>query len=238
MKYIFISDLHLSSDTIASNILFYNLLNQWRGQIDSLYILGDFFDYWLGDDENTKFNLEMKDKFKNFTKYTPVYFIVGNHDFTLGKKFCRDTGIKIISDCSVLVTQKHRILLSHGDDFCSLDIDYHKMKKVLRNKFLLYLLLKLPLAWRYKLKQKIEHKSLSKTNTKPSETYVVVNSTIIEFCNKYNTDIVIHGHTHNPGIYNITDGKQIIKRIEIPDWADRKPGGYVSFEEDNFTLYY
>ena len=251
MKYIFISDLHLSPDTKEANTLFYNLLNQWKNNIDALYILGDFFDYWLGDDDSNEFIEEMKTKLNQFTQQTPIYFIVGNHDFTIGKRFCRETGVKLIQDCTVLKTAKHNILLSHGDVFCTLDVGYQKMKKILRNRLLLFILLRLPIAWRYKIKQKIENKSGAVSHIKSREIYNVVDMTVAEYCIKYATDIVIHGHTHNPGKYTIdvdaldtniatqnsnfnTPSK--ILRVEIPDWSDHKIGGYVLLDGDNITL--
>jgi len=89
MKLAFVSDLHLSPETHISNKMFLDLLNQWRDELDALYILGDFFDYWLGDDDSNEFISTIKESFANFTKFKPIYFIGGNHDFAIGKRFCR-----------------------------------------------------------------------------------------------------------------------------------------------------
>ena len=133
MRLIFISDLHLSSDTEENNQLFYELLNKWQVDIDALYILGDFFDAWLGDDDSNLFIEQMKLHLREFTKKKPIYYIRGNHDFAVGRRFERQTGVKILKDCSVIEVANNRILLTHGDVFCSLDVGYQRLKKIIQN---------------------------------------------------------------------------------------------------------
>ena len=97
MKLIFISDLHLAHDTPEKNQLFYALLKNWRGKVDALYILGDFFDYWLGDDDDNQFIREIKSALCEFSQITPIYFRGGNHDFAVGKQFAQETRIAFLS---------------------------------------------------------------------------------------------------------------------------------------------
>lgn len=237
MKLIFISDLHLSPNTQGNNQLFLSLMQQWVNNIDGLYILGDFFDYWLGDDDDNQFISEIKACFKGFTKYTPIYFIGGNHDFALGNKFANETGIKILQDCYVLEADNRRILLSHGDRFCTLDISYQRMKKILQNPLIVYLLKKIPLAWRYKLKNKLEKESNTSYNQGYSYKYKVVDNTIAKHIAKYRADTVIHGHTHDPGYYTVQIANDIlIPRIEIPDWANSNSGGFVVMNNGKITI--
>ncbi|MDQ5920829.1 MAG: UDP-2,3-diacylglucosamine hydrolase [Pseudomonadota bacterium] len=236
MKLVFISDLHLSIQTPDKNEVFYSLMNKWQHELDALYILGDFFDFWCGDDDDNVFIRKIKTSFRSFTHRAPIYFIRGNHDFGLGRKFAKDTGITIIKDMSILKTPKQTILLSHGDAFCTLDIAYQRLKLILQNPIVMFILRQLPLAWRYKIKDKLEHKSGITFNAKPQETYHVVNSTIIQFAKKHGANIVIHGHTHNPGLYEIKANNCTISRFEIPDWADRAPGGYIMLDNEEFTI--
>lgn len=237
LKLAFISDLHLSPEEPSKNKLLINLLNQWQNELDGLYILGDFFDYYLGDDDNNPFMLSIKEAFSKFTTTTPIYFLGGNHDFGIGKKFVKETKIQLIKDLSVITVLDNNILLSHGDTFCTLDTKYQRMKKILQNPLILFILRKTPLSWRYKLKEKLEHESTVVFNNQPQETYNVVDSTIIRIAREKNTNIVIHGHTHNPGKYLINSGNQTIERFEIPDWMDNTPGGYILLEDNSINIH-
>ncbi|MFN8770702.1 MAG: UDP-2,3-diacylglucosamine diphosphatase [Neisseriaceae bacterium] len=238
MKLVFISDLHLSPHTVEKNIVFLSLMKNWMGNISALYILGDFFDYWLGDDDVNTFTTEMKRCFNKFTKSTPIYFISGNHDFGIGKRFAKETGIQILKDCHLLEDGNKRVLLSHGDIFCTLDKGYQRMKKILQNPLTKYILKKIPLAWRYKLKNMLEKQSNDAYNPNRAHKYKVVDKTIAKYAKKFNANVIIHGHTHDPNYYTVTlkDGSQI-QRIEIPDWVHRKPGGYVEFNLDKFNIH-
>jgi UDP-2,3-diacylglucosamine hydrolase len=238
LKLAFISDLHLSPDTPENNQILFNLLESWQQSLDGLYILGDFFDYYLGDDDNNEFMLSIKHAFREFTRHTPIYFLVGNHDFGVGKIFVHETGITIIRDLTTIKVANNTILLSHGDTFCTLDVKYQRMKKILQNPILMYILRKTPLSWRYKLKDTLEKKSANAFNSMPQDTYHVVDSTIINFAKQKHANIVIHGHTHKPGRYLIKADNLTIIRHEIPDWADRDGGGYIMLEDDNIHIHY
>ena len=238
MKIAFISDLHLSDQTVTSNQLFYKLMSRWQDELDALYILGDFFDFWCGDDDDNAFLREMKNVLASFAKVKPLYFITGNHDFAISSLFAKQTGVTLLPDMSVLHVGSNTILLSHGDTFCTLDIAYQRLKKILQNRVTLFILRRLPLSWRYKIKDKLEHKSGETFNSKPQETYHVVEASVIEYADRYNANIVIHGHTHRPNIYKIKTDGRIIIRYEIPDWADRAPGGYILLEDDKIEIKY
>ena len=237
MKLVFISDLHLSENTLEHNKIFYKLMKQWQNELDALYILGDFFDFWCGDDDDNEFIREIKNSFKAFTKHKPIYFLGGNHDFGVGKRFAKETGIKFITDMTTLKVGNNTILLSHGDTFCTLDISYQKLKKVLQSPLTIFILRLLPLSLRYKIKDKLEHKSNETFNAKPQETYHVVADTVIQYANKYNANVVIHGHTHRPNLYKINTPNGTISRYEIPDWADHNPGGYIMLDNDNIEIH-
>jgi len=239
MKIAFISDLHLSPQTSEANQVFYNLMQKWKNELDALYILGDFFDYWLGDDDDNDFINQIKVTLKHFSLKAPIYFIGGNHDFGIGKKFAKETGISILKDCTLLNVNNYRILLSHGDVFCSLDIGYQRMKKILQNPITMFILRKIPLSWRYKLKDMLKNKSSSTSyNPYNQHIYQVVDNTVAQFAKKYKADVVIHGHTHKPNYYHVKlDDNIVITRIKIPDWVNRKPGGYVILEDTTIKIY-
>ena len=235
---IFISDLHLSEDTPDRNQLFISYLKKWRGNIDALYILGDFFDYWLGNDDKTHFTTMIKNYLKEFTEYTPIYFIGGNHDFAIDDEFAHDTNIKLLSDCSIINIDNTKILISHGDIFCTLDVKYQRMKKVLQNKLVVYLLKKIPLSLRRKLKDKLQKESHEAYNKTKPETYNVVDDAIYQHAKQTNANFVVHGHTHRPGYYLVMSNKNIVPRIEIPDWTKKPYGGFVTYNNNEFNVLY
>lgn len=238
MQIAFISDLHLSENTPDQNQLFHTQMDKWKNELDALYILGDFFDFWCGDDDDSDFIRAIKNSLKRFSTQKPIYFLWGNHDFAIGKKFAKETGVILIKDCTILSVGSRRILLSHGDIFCTLDTAYQRLKKVLQNPMLKWLLLRTPLSWRYKIKDKLEHTAGKSFNTKPQETYHVVDATIAKIAEKYKADTVIHGHTHNPNYYTVNTKHGIISRIEIPDWVDRQAGGYVLLRDEEIQIYF
>lgn len=100
----------------------------------------------------------------------------------------------------------------------------------------MFLLRQIPLSWRYKLKEKLEHKASGSFNTKPQEIYHVVDSSIAKIANQHRANIIIHGHTHNPGCYTINSTHGTLTRFEIPDWADRPAGGYVLLDNDHIEI--
>ena len=240
MQIAFISDLHLSPNTPDKNQLFYCLLQKFvDDKFDALYILGDFFDYWLGDDDINEFSQAMINKFTQATKHLKIYFLHGNHEFAIGKVFCQQTGIQRIQDMTTLYTGEHKILLSHGDTFCTLDLGYQKMKRIIQNPVVIAILRKLPLSMRYKIKALMErgsHATNHKT-PKPPETYHVVDSAIIDFADKYGADTIIHGHTHRPGHYSIQRAEASrLNRYETPDWEDHEAGGYLVYSNNCFKF--
>ncbi len=236
MRLIFISDLHLSPNTIAANQKFYQLLEQWYGKIDGLYILGDFFDYWIGDDDENQFTKEISSQFAKFSKLHPIYFRGGNHDFALGKIFAKKSGIHLIPDLHTIKVEDKTILLSHGDTFCTLDIGYQKLKSIIQNPIVMFILKKIPLSWRYKLKELLEKKSHTTHNMKPEHYYMVVNETIHTLAKQSHANIVIHGHTHRPGCYTSNLNNHQITRYEIPDWQDNPIGGYIELFENKINI--
>lgn len=236
MNLIFIADLHLKPDSQSKNQIFFRLLASWQQRIAALYILGDFFDYWIGDDDDNPFIREIKQHLQQFTRHTPLYFKGGNHDFAVGKKFAQQTGIQLIKDLTTIRFGQHTMLLSHGDTFCTLDVSYQNMKRILQNPIIMFLLLKLPLKLRYKLKEILERKSANQTNLKPAHVYAVVNDSIAKLAQLATANVVIHGHTHHPGHYSITTANANIERYEIPDWEDHYPGGYIEVSKTAVTI--
>ena len=109
MQIAFISDLHLSENTHLQNQIFHAQMSKWQNELDALYILGDFFDFWCGDDDSNDFICAIKHSLQTFSAHKPIYFLWGNHDFGIGKKFAKETGVTLIKDCTMLTVGTHKI---------------------------------------------------------------------------------------------------------------------------------
>ena len=151
-KTLFISDLHLSAEQPAMAELFIQSLTSAGNEVDAIYILGDLFETWIGDDDFSIFNQQIKKALFSVTQRgIPVYILHGNRDFLLGKRFLSETGCHLLPDESIVTVYDTPVLLMHGDTLCTRDITYLKSRRLMRNRLIQFLFLCLPLSWRQKL---------------------------------------------------------------------------------------
>ncbi|WP_180134930.1 MULTISPECIES: UDP-2,3-diacylglucosamine diphosphatase [unclassified Acinetobacter] len=213
MTYLFIADLHLSPEHPRLVRGFLALLEQYKTQHTQLYILGDWFNAWIGDDFTAPWLDEIIAALKDFTALgNQIYFQVGNRDFALGQKFLDKFHGQLLQDVDYLHIGNYKIRLEHGDLLCTDDVSYQKFRKVIRNPFLLGFLKSLPLSFRQKIANGFRKKS---TETKQVKSYDImdVNAEAVEKALEQ-ADLLIHGHTHRPQIHDV-HGKS---RIVLGDW--------------------
>ena len=130
MTIAFISDLHLEPVENDKTLGFFNFLDSAQNKYQQLYILGDFFEYWIGDDDNEPVNLSIQQKLKVATDSgLDIFFVHGNRDFLIGSKFEKNTGVKIIEDMTLIEIGNKSVMVAHGDSFCTDDVEYQEMKK-------------------------------------------------------------------------------------------------------------
>lgn len=231
---IFISDLHLSEHTPQLNQLFQRCLNQWQGNIDALYILGDFFDVWIGDDDDSDFIRNIKSQLKQFTSSTPVYFMHGNRDFLLGKQFAAETGIDLIEAPQLTQLYGQDYLLVHGDELCTNDLAYQQFRMQTRNPLWQMAVLNKPLAERRMLAGQIRQMSETRKNSEGKSEISDASEngieTLMSCQNQERLPTLIHGHTHRPAVHEHLCHGVPFKRYVIQDWADDK-GGYLAVDE-------
>lgn len=222
-KTIFIADLHLSDDEVVLCRLFQQSLQRWQGQIDALYILGDLFDVWIGDDALNESSQQVMQSLKTFTQSCPVYFIAGNRDFLIGEDFFRQTGVQKLPEIMPISLYGKHYLLSHGDEMCTADISYLRFRSVIRKKWMQTLLLSLPIG----LRQKIAAKMRTSSQQRKKMVGLSPISDITEQGLQSNlhaypaTQIVIHGHTHRPAHHLHEWGERKIERFVLPDWRNQ-----------------
>lgn len=215
MTYLFISDLHLSPDHPRLVRGFLALLNEYQNKKTQLYILGDWFNAWIGDDYTAPWLDEIVSALQAFTTAgNQVYFQVGNRDFALGQKFLSQFNGILLPDVYLLNIQQHTFRLEHGDALCTDDIAYQRFRKVIRNPVLLGLIKRTPLSFRQKLANGFRKKS-SETKQLKSYDIMDVNAQAVESVIEQ-VDYLIHGHTHRPEIHQL----QNKQRIVLGDWRE------------------
>ncbi|MCO6503843.1 MAG: UDP-2,3-diacylglucosamine diphosphatase [Snodgrassella sp.] len=230
---IFISDLHLSEQTTLLNQLFQRCLHQWQGKIDALYILGDFFDVWVGDDDDSEFIRTIKSQLKQFTSITPIFFMHGNRDFLLGRQFASETGIHIIEAPLLTNLYGKSYLLVHGDELCTDDLAYQQFRAQSRNPLWQMAVLTKPITERRMLAGQIRQMSETRKNNegKNEISDATENGVQALIASQDLKDLptLIHGHTHRPAVHEHYYEENLFKRYVIQDWADNY-GGYLAVD--------
>ena len=235
MSTLFISDLHLSGERENITELFISFLDQRAYQADALYILGDLFEVWLGDDfikpDYQQSLLKMKQLSENGL---PLYFMPGNRDFLMTEKFTELSGATLLNDPTIIDLYGTPTLLMHGDTLCIDDIEYQKFRKMVRDPLFISDFLSKSVEERIAISTKYREISKSETASKEMDIMDVnqqeVEHSMIE--NKVNQ--LIHGHTHRPAIHDFTVEDKIMKRIVLGDWY--KKGSVLNCNEKGCQL--
>lgn len=204
----FISDLHL---TPAEKRLdtFYLFLNSLPKTCKGLFILGDFFDYWIGLDIHQSEYQNLQDKLKSF--HCPIFFLPGNRDFLIEDTWLKDTNLIKLSDPAKICINDKDIMLTHGDQLCLNDKNYQIFRRITRNHFTRSLFLNLPKAIRKFIFKQIRN---NKQKDVFLNKYAIDEPSVEKLCNLHQVNVIIHGHIHMPGIH--VNGQ--IKRIVLDEW--------------------
>jgi len=222
-----VSDLHLSETRPQANEAFFAFVEDKARKADALYILGDLFEYWIGDDDLADpFNGIISGSLKSLTgSGVKLFLMQGNRDFLFGERFCEATGAVLLQDPSVVPIAGEKTLLMHGDTLCTDDIDYQAWRKTARSSAWQRDFLAKPvdrrrgeiLALRSKSKQAILGKS--------EQVMDVSETAVRDAFARHGVRRLIHGHTHRPGRHAVQVDGQRCERWVLPDWYGR--GGYL-----------
>lgn len=202
---------------------FLAFLKELQGSASALYILGDLFEYWAGDDDlDDPFNQQIIHAFRKLSESGVAIFLMhGNRDFLIGATFCRASGTKLLSDPTLIELAGQRILLSHGDDLCTDDIDYQEFRKQVRTPEWQAQFLSQPLENRKKQIEAIRARSELEKTTKHLAIMDVNPQAVMHRLREFQPDLFIHGHTHRPNVHSINlDGKSV-KRLVLGDWYEQ-----------------
>ncbi|AZD16745.1 UDP-2,3-diacylglucosamine diphosphatase [Pseudomonas chlororaphis] len=230
-----ISDLHLEEERPDITRAFLDLLGGRARSAQALYILGDFFEVWIGDDAMTPYQLSICQALRELSDSgTQVFLMHGNRDFMLGKAFCKAAGATLLKDPSVVDFYGEPVLLMHGDSLCTRDEAYMRMRRYLRNPVSLWILRHLPLRTRHKLARKLRNESRAQTRMKANDIVDVTPDEVPRIMQAFKVRTLVHGHTHRPAIHKLQIGDQPAKRIVLGDW-DRQ-GWALQVDEQGFQL--
>lgn len=228
---LFISDLHLEDSHTHITTLFLRFLTEKASHCDALYILGDLFETFIGDDENTPLHQKVTQGLSQLSAAgVPIYLMHGNRDFLLGKAFAKRCQATLIPDPTVIDLYGKRTLLMHGDTLCTQDVKYLAFRKKARNVFLQ----KLFLARSLKKRQAIAAKAreLSRIHTQQTNTAIldVTPSEVPRIMQQHDAQHLIHGHTHRPGFHYLRQQDRFLFRAILGDWE--KTGYFLACDID------
>jgi UDP-2,3-diacylglucosamine hydrolase len=220
---LFISDLHLDGSRPEITGLFLKFLEEEARKASSLYILGDFFEVWIGDDDGDLHHAQVMAGLKALTTAgVPMYLMHGNRDFLIGKRFAERTGVRLLTDPKVVDLGGSPTLLMHGDTLCTDDLQYQRARRLLRNPLVQGIYLALPLSLRRRIAAFARAKSKSDTAAKAAYIMDVNQQAVESVMVQHGVRRLIHGHTHRPGVHRFksADGKPM-ERIVLGDWYEQ-----------------
>lgn len=231
MAILFISDLHLSPERPEVTRAFLGFLESQAASAEALFVLGDLFEAWIGDDDTCPTGIEVTKAFKQLTDKGVALFIQhGNRDFFIGKRFCKATGAILLADEHLVEYMDDTVLAMHGDTLCTDDVDYIRFRKRIRHPISQFLLLSLPLKYRQKLASGMRAKSKAANANKPSAIMDVNAQAVDSVMSNHQVKTLIHGHTHRPDRHQHSHGERIV----LGDWHDK--GWYVIWDNNGLEL--
>jgi len=235
MTTLFISDLHLSAERPEITQAFHYLLQNIAPKADALYILGDLFEVWLGDDLISPDYQESISQLRALSdKNVPIYVMRGNRDFLFGTQFEALTGVSLIDDPTIIDLYGTKTLLMHGDTLCTDDIKYQEFRIMVRNPdFQNDFLNKTP-AERIAIAKQLRDTSKAEMDSKSEEIMDVNLTTVLKEFTQHNVQNMIHGHTHRPAIHELDVNDNPATRIVLPDWYDK--GSVLIYTKTGFTV--
>lgn len=219
---LFISDLHLQESQPEILQLFYRFLQQQAPHADALYILGDLFEVWLGDDDNQAFLQPIKNALKTLTlRGVPVYVMAGNRDFLLGQRFAQESGCQLLQDPTLIDLYGQPVLLTHGDLLCTQDKRHQYFRRFVQHPWVRRFLLAMPLSLRRKMGRRLRYLSYHRTQRLMDNIMDVTPAAVQKLMTHYQVARLIHGHTHRPAIHNGLVAGQNFSRMVLGAWHEQ-----------------
>jgi len=232
---LFISDLHLEANRPEIADQFLRFLETESLHAERLYILGDLFESWVGDDDPNEHYAWIKQALRKLTRRgIPVFFMHGNRDFMIGEAFAEETGVTVIEDPSIIEIYGNSVLLSHGDAYCTDDVEYQGMREMSRDPEWQAMMLGKSLEERLLFAAQARATSKASSSSIKEDITDVNTDAIDEALRAAGVYIMVHGHTHRPAVHDFVVDGQPARRIVLGDWYDQ--GSVIRWDKNGPVL--
>ncbi|TMM46782.1 UDP-2,3-diacylglucosamine diphosphatase [Colwellia ponticola] len=233
----FIADLHLSENRPDISACFLNFLNTDAKQAEKLYILGDLFEAWVGDDDDSPYLKNIADALTTLSNSgTEIFYIHGNRDFLLGKRYAKKASMSLLPEIKTIDLYGQHVVIMHGDTLCTRDVDYQHFRKKSRTWWWQAAIKSLPLFVRKKIAENYRKKSAAATAIKSQDIMDVTENEVVKCLEEYNSQLLIHGHTHRPAVHQLCANGASAQRIVLGDWYEQ--GAWLKVTPDSIELLY
>ena len=235
MTTLFVADLHLDAASPEIARQFHAFLAGEARSADALYILGDLFEAWLGDDDPDPAARATVAALRSLVDSGVRCFVMhGNRDFLIGERFCRETGAILLADGVVVELYGERVLLMHGDALCTEDVSYQRLRRIVRNPIVRWILRNMSLNRRRALARRMRAGSRAHIGVTPAEIMDVNTAAVAQALREAGVATLIHGHTHRPAVHGLSVDDNPARRIVLGDWYTQ--GSVLVWSRDGFQL--
>ena len=235
MATLFISDLHLEPARPEIGEQFLAFLAGPARKADALYILGDLFEAWIGDDDPNPYYAQMRSAIRELSDSgVPVFFMHGNRDFMIGQQFATEAGLTLLDDPHPLELHGENVLLSHGDALCTDDLEYQQVRAMTRNPDWQAMMLSKSVEERIAFAVQAREQSLARGESMTDDIADVNQGAVEQALRDSGADILLHGHTHRPAVHPFHVDDRPVHRIVLGDWYEQ--GSMVEWDEDGPRL--
>jgi UDP-2,3-diacylglucosamine hydrolase len=233
---LFVSDLHLAAERPAAVAAFFGFLAREASQSQAIYILGDLFEYWIGDDDlGDPFNASIAQALaRTAARGVNLHFMHGNRDFLIGREFCRMAGLTLLADPHRIGLNGRDAILMHGDTLCTDDHDYQSWRRIARSAEWQREILAESIVERRERVLELREKSRQAIRVKPAEIMDANDGAVRDALREHKVDLLIHGHTHRPAHHSLDVVGKACDRWVLPEWYGR--GGYLVSDSSGLRL--
>jgi len=235
VKTLFVSDVHLDAASPEIARQFHAFLAGEARSAAALYILGDLFEAWIGDDDPDPAARSTVAALRALVDAgVPCFVMHGNRDFLIGERFCRETGATLLEDGAVVEVNGERVLLMHGDALCTDDVSYQRLRRIVRNPIVRWVLRRMTLEQRRALARKMRAGSREHVGTTAPEIMDVNAAAVAQALRAAGVRTLVHGHTHRPAVHELEIDGMPSRRIVLGDWYAQ--GSVLEWSRDSFSL--